>query len=339
MPTNQELQDELQALRDEVRQLRGQLAGPAPTATPDAPRLLTRRNLLRAAPVVAAGGALAAMSAAPAAAAVGQPLLLGEDNQAGTASTFLTGGNPSVLEPALGVTGGIDTDSLNTPGVSMPGSSGEALLVSGSPDGPAMTINGGATFGGGEEIGTDAFRVTGIGPGTAVTVLLQDEVDGTPGPSTGKGVAVTTETADAVVISTGSGHALKAAVTSSGATSDAATVSYAGKGRGLYVESTSGTNINGTITGVNDGAAGIGLWGEQRGTTGAGFGVVGVGGKAGRGARVSGGAAALQMLPSSAATHPTTGKAGDFFVDASARLWYCQKSSSGAIAATWKQLA
>lgn len=339
MPTNQELRDELQSLRDEVRQLRAHLSAAVPTAKPTEARLMSRRNLLRAAPVVAAGGAIAAMSAAPAAAAVGQPLLLGKNNTAGTSITSLTGGDPSTLEPAFDVSGGINTDSITVLGVSMPGPSGESLSVSGSPNGPAVTISGGATFGGGEEIGTDVVAITGIGPGTAVKVFVQDEVDGTSGPSNGKGVTVSTQSADAVEVSTESGHALRAAVTSAGATVDAVTIGYAGTSRGLYVESTSGTNINGTITGVNDGARGIGVWGEQRGTTGAGFGVVGVGGKLGRGARLSGGAAALQLLPSTAGSHPTTGKAGDFFVDSSARLWYCQKASSGNVAATWKQLA
>src|SRR3954466_10323673 len=68
MPTNKELQDELQSLRDEVRQLRAHLGAAEPTAKASEPRLMSRRTLLRAAPVVAAGGALAAMAASPAAA-------------------------------------------------------------------------------------------------------------------------------------------------------------------------------------------------------------------------------------------------------------------------------
>jgi hypothetical protein len=98
------------------------------------------------------------------------------------------------------------------------------------------------------------------------------------------------------------------------------------------------TNINGTITGVNDGH-GIGLWGEQRNDTGSGFGVVGVAGKMGRGAQFTRGAAAVRMVPSTASTHPNSGKAGDFFVDSAARLWYCKRASSGTTDAIWKQLA
>ncbi|MDX6200785.1 MAG: hypothetical protein QOJ83_285, partial [Frankiales bacterium] len=30
---------------------------------------------------------------------------------------------------------------------------------------------------------------------------------------------------------------------------------------------------------------------------------------------------------------------GDLFVDASIRLWFCQRASSGSVAAAWKQLA
>jgi hypothetical protein len=92
------------------------------------------------------------------------------------------------------------------------------------------------------------------------------------------------------------------------------------------------------VTGVNEGH-GIGVWGEQRNNTGSGFGVVGVAGSQGRGAQFTGGAAAVRMVPSSASTHPATGKVGDFFVDASARLWFCQKASSGGTQATWRQLA
>jgi hypothetical protein len=113
-----------------------------------------------------------------------------------------------------------------------------------------------------------------------------------------------------------------AAVSSSPTTSaDAVTIDYQGTSRALYAQSHNAANINGTVTGVNEGH-GIGVWGEQRNNTGTGFGVVGVGGALGRGARLSGGAAAAQMLPSTAATHPSTGKAGDFFVDSAVRLWF-----------------
>ena len=219
----------------------------------------------------------------------------------------------------------------------------EGLVVAGWPNfsaNPALSVYAYAEPGGMEDNGWDGVLVEGRGGGNGVTVNWDDLGEAQPQPhSPGTALALTTKTCDAVTIDTEAGQVINAAVTSTVAALDAITVKYAGQGRSIYAESTLPTNVNGTITGVNDGAAGIGVWGEQRGNTGAGYGVVGVGGKLGRGARLSGGAANLQMAPSAASTHPTTGRAGDFFVDSTARLWYCQKASSGNIAATWKQLA
>ena len=53
----------------------------------------------------------------------------------------------------------------------------------------------------------------------------------------------------------------------------------------------------------------------------------------GRGGAFGGKAAQVQLLPSSATTHPTSGQRGDLFVDKSGRLWFCKGAS------TWKQLA
>jgi hypothetical protein len=54
---------------------------------------------------------------------------------------------------------------------------------------------------------------------------------------------------------------------------------------------------------------------------------------AGRGGIFKGGAAALRLAPSTAATHPASGQKGDLFVDSHGRLWFCKGSTS------WKQLA
>ena len=58
-------------------------------------------------------------------------------------------------------------------------------------------------------------------------------------------------------------------------------------------------------------------------------------GSAGRGAIVSGKAAQIQLVPSTAASHPSSGQAGDLFVDSSARLWFCTATGSPA---TWNQV-
>jgi hypothetical protein len=56
----------------------------------------------------------------------------------------------------------------------------------------------------------------------------------------------------------------------------------------------------------------------------------------GRGAILYGGAAPLQLVPGRTSSHPSSGLAGDFYVDNTNRLWFCTVTGSPA---TWKQLA
>ena len=74
-----------------------------------------------------------------------------------------------------------------------------------------------------------------------------------------------------------------------------------------------------------------GVYGSATGDASA----VGVHGSAaaGRGGLFSGGVAQLNLVPSSAATHPASGQAGDLFLDKSSRLWLC-KGGTG-----WVKLA
>ena len=53
----------------------------------------------------------------------------------------------------------------------------------------------------------------------------------------------------------------------------------------------------------------------------------------GRGGAFSGKQAQVQLLASTATTHPSSGARGDLFVDNSGRLWFCKGST------TWRQLA
>jgi hypothetical protein len=55
----------------------------------------------------------------------------------------------------------------------------------------------------------------------------------------------------------------------------------------------------------------------------------------GRGAILAGGAAQAKLVPSSASTHPSSGQAGDLFVDSTSRLWFCTIAGAPA---TWKQV-
>jgi hypothetical protein len=86
-------------------------------------------------------------------------------------------------------------------------------------------------------------------------------------------------------------------------------------GSGVVGKSTSGNGVYGTTTN------GIGVYGAS--TTA-------------RGGQFSGGPAQIRLVPSTASTHPTPGKAGDLFLDSSARLWLCTVTST--TTATWKQI-
>jgi hypothetical protein len=295
------------------------------------------------------------MSTSPAAASVGDPVLLGKANSAPGQTTAISGGSGTDT-PAVSISGGLATDraQVDAPGGSISTASDEsgpmlAIYTVGRYAAEFVAGHGNFLASG----GNDLVHVLAYGPGAGLVVEARDHVypnvDGSLGTHLSDGMEITAGGGSGVTATvttgvglaakaTGSGHAITAESTSATTSVDAVTIDYAGTSRAFYAQSHNPTNINGTVTGVNEGH-GIGVWGEQRNNTGTGFGLVGVGGALGRGARLSGGAATLQMLPSSAATHPTTGKAGDFFVDASVRLWFCTKASSGSVAAVWKQLA
>jgi len=79
------------------------------------------------------------------------------------------------------------------------------------------------------------------------------------------------------------------------------------------------------------GPTNAGVFGMADGTSSA----IGVLGRSptGRGGAFSGKLAQLRLSPSGATTHPTSGAAGDLFVDNSHRLWFCKGGS------TWVKLA
>jgi hypothetical protein len=107
-----------------------------------------------------------------------------------------------------------------------------------------------------------------------------------------------------------------------------------GTGVGVYGSSGSGAGVYGDAP-----DQGVGVFGSSS----SGEGIHGQGGPAGRGGvfeipaahrgnRAFTGAAQLRMIPSEG-THPKKGEAGDFFVDAKNRLWYCSGGPN------WTQLA
>lgn len=174
MATNEDLQQELDTLRRELRQLRGRIERlPEPQAEPG--RTLSRRNLLRVAPIAAVGSAMAVMSAGPAAAAEGDPVLQAKQNDAGASkTTTITGGTdlpvegvPAGSPAAVAYTGGLSGDWLETSGVAVGLDTGAALSVGASYlrglaahfAGPGVPTSHGQS-------GADAVLIDCTGPGS-----------------------------------------------------------------------------------------------------------------------------------------------------------------------------
>jgi hypothetical protein len=127
-----------------------------------------------------------------------------------------------------------------------------------------------------------------------------------------------------------------------------------GSGTGVAGQSDSGRGVTGTSS-TGAGVVGTsqddyGVWGSSissNGVRGDSTNFIGVYGRAfaagqsgvygqaslGRGGTFAGKLAQIQLKPSTAATHPSSGVRGDFFVDHSGRLWFCKGGT------TWKQLA
>ena len=101
---------------------------------------------------------------------------------------------------------------------------------------------------------------------------------------------------------------------------------YATKGIAIGVQGTSDSPTGAaTIGWARNGGTGV------SGVAGAPFpkvppktGVYAKGPAGGRGVVAAGGAAQVRLVPSRAATHPSSGQAGDLFLDKSHRLWLCK---------------
>jgi hypothetical protein len=163
----------------------------------------------------------------------------------------------------------------------------------------------------GSTVGVDASGPTGIAAnGTNVGLSAS-------GPT---GVSVTGTGATGVAVS-----AL--------AMSDKPAIRATNSGTGAALRGTTGggSALPGTGALVGDNRVGPGVLGLSATA-------VGVEGHShsGRGASFAGGVAQVQLRPGSLSSHPTSGQAGDLYVDSSARLWFCKK---GGAHATWKQVA
>jgi hypothetical protein len=103
-------------------------------------------------------------------------------------------------------------------------------------------------------------------------------------------------------------------------------------GIGVEGESNFGIGVFGS-TNISSGVLGAsGLQPVPSDATRANTGVLGICAK-GRGGKFLSDVSQVQLVPSTRATHPTSGLRGDLFVDKSGRLWFCRGGS------TWKQLA
>jgi hypothetical protein len=300
MATIEELQQELQKLQDEVRVLSARIETEA--AEPSASgRFVSRRNLLRAAPIAAIGGAVAAMTASPAAATAGQPVLLGRDNDAGFGAD---GPLTTTIESPLDLRSSVDMVSLTV-----------ASDVAGffNSDQPLVSIAGAVVSE--HPFGQDALAVSSVDGGTSISVTAADGPLWQGGPGSvarGTAISATSQSGTTIEASTLSGQVLAASSTSPTTAENAVSVDYAGEGHALLVQSHNPSNDIGAVTGV--------------------------GGTLGRGGQFSGGIAALRLVPSANSTHPWSGRIGDLMVDASSRLWFCTKANTSSVAATWKQI-
>ena len=115
----------------------------------------------------------------------------------------------------------------------------------------------------------------------------------------------------------GTGPGVGAAQLTASATSHALEAIQAGKGIALYGHIENASNSNRAIYGK---------------TTGTGPGVEGSSSN-GVGGKFAGKTAQIQLVPSGATSHPSSGAPGTLFVDKSKRLWFCKGGTS------WKQLA
>jgi hypothetical protein len=149
----------------------------------------------------------------------------------------------------------------------------------------------------------DALRVqkNSSGAGAGLRVLV------TAGAGAGAGIRVTsTAVGIESEVTQGSGSAVKATAN--------------GTGPAVRAQVTNPASAAQAVRGDTNGT-GYGVFGRTTGTRAA---LGGDGGSTGRGAVLISNIAQLRLQPSTLGTHPSSGQAGDLFVDASKRLWFCR---------------
>jgi hypothetical protein len=310
------LAQRVEALEQQNAELRAQLAADAAPRTEA--RRFDRRNLLRLGGVAAAAGAGTALLRPAAAGAATGNMQFGANNDATTDTTGLTSSN------------GTDTLHVDNTGTGevihahLTNAASTKAAVHVVDDGLGGAIfaevtnqsdaGSSAIFGGGLKNGGVIGATAGIGPGVA----------GVAGANTGPGVvgAVFEPTGQSICMEAGNlglGLCLYSHIENAQSISRAIWGKTIGKGSAIV-----GSISNNTASSA---AATVGA------TTGTGPGIDGIS-SGGVGGRFKGKTAQVQLVPSTtASSHPTSGSAGQLFVDKSKRLWYCRGGTS------WKQLA
>jgi hypothetical protein len=298
---------------------------------------LSRRRLFGALPVVAAAGVGAAilsdaLTATPASAHVGDPVILGADNDGDSATTTIGSENDEVLKvvgPRLGLQtvisgayismldplhggGSFAFESDHPSGGGPTGTSTARLTIN---DGPGLLTVTGRMYG--DPLGlTGATAISATARGAAVITArgTSGSLNSATGPTEVRSTGVEAY-ADGhgigVLAGSQSGSAIVAANADPATTSDAAVFETLGQGRAVLGTTTNPKNRYATVTGVHNGL-GAGIWGTQNNPVATSAAVIGQAQALGRGGQFGGGAAAVRMMPGTAATHPPTGLLGDF---------------------------
>jgi hypothetical protein len=224
---------------------------------------------------------------------------------------------------------------------------------------PAGATTGGMQFGQQNDAGTDPTLLTSAS-NTGTLQLSNDSgapaLDARSGGAavvgagtTGGGVVGVTRGSgpgllghDDAAASAATGPAVKGELDNPVATAATIEAAQNGAGPGVFSHIDNPTNANRAAHALTSGV-GIAVFGQianaksvsaaVRGqTTGSGAGLDGVS-ALGAGGRFVGKTAQIQLVPSTASSHPVSGIAGQLFVDRSNRLWFCKGGTN------WRQLA
>ncbi len=337
-----ELQDRIDQLDGELRSLQSQARPPiAPADSAPPPRARDGRRVLSRAGLLA-GGAAAAAGAVGAAVAgsIGTSTAYAASDQnfvaqGGSGTAFSTASGSSYSDGVSVQASGVGVFAVSGDIGVFGNSTSDGNGVYGSSNGNAAGVFGyGSAYGGVEGQSVSGNGVYGHsgnvgvqGTSTATTKGLAIGVAGFCASSVG--VLGTSTSGTGVFGSSDSGAGISGE-------SNSKSGSSAGRKemlRECRCSSNGGPGVQGIAT-VSPGVSGVSD--SNAGVTGLSTSSVGVRGTSttGRGGIFAGAAAAVKLTPSTK-LHPTSGNAGDLFVDKNHALWFC---TAGGNKATWKEV-